>query len=115
MPADIDTLLSLAREVGGRIGACPVWDRGDVFQRPTATLDANQLAVFAERIRQDEREKFRALLSEASEFWHTYSSLSEQYQNEMAQERNAMLDKMDDAIRSSGTSQSNPLRGGGNG
>jgi hypothetical protein len=59
-----------------------------------------------ERIRQDEREKVRELLTEAVDFWQTYSSMSEQYQDDMAAERNAMLEKMEDAIRSISTSES---------
>jgi hypothetical protein len=61
MTADTAPLLALARECGGTIGATAVWYGDEVFQRPTVTLDANQLAAFAaklaERIRQDERER----------------------------------------------------------
>jgi hypothetical protein len=59
-----------------------------------------------ERIRQEEREKVRELLTEAVDFWQTYSSMSEQYQDDMAAERNAMLEKMEDAIRSISTTES---------
>jgi hypothetical protein len=105
MTTSPDKLLSTARE-SGFTGPLQ-WPAPGLYM-----AEESAFAAFAERIRQDEREKVRELLTEAVDFWQTYSSMSEQYQDDMAAERNAMLEKMEDAIRSISTTESKGERDG---
>jgi hypothetical protein len=106
MTTSPEKLLSLARESGGA-----VHDMGRGLY--AVTFGEVSLPEFVRRTRQDEREKVRELLTEAVDFWQTYSSMSEQYQDDMAAERNAMLEKMEDAIRSISTTESKGERDDG--